>query len=106
MADIKWGNFEIRKWNYMCHKYSNSNYGSHTQALMLGNLTLFFSYDTVVAFQSVNGNFYSENQWGPTTGKHLNYICPDKKKRLKREVFEKFLQKALDDFKWFSVTEL
>jgi hypothetical protein len=35
-----------------------------------------FSYQTCVAFQDWNaGNLtVRQNEWGPTTGKHLNYI--------------------------------
>lgn len=43
--------------------------------LYLGNIVLWFSYETVVAFH-VPGQprVVSENAWGPTTGKHLNEI--------------------------------
>jgi hypothetical protein len=30
-----------------------------------------------------------QNDWGPTTGKHLNHIDPDKSKRLDQETFIK-----------------
>lgn len=37
-------------------------------------LTLWFSYETCIAF-SVDGDAYcTENVWGPTTGKHINYV--------------------------------
>ena len=49
MIDIKIGDQEIKFWNYGHHK--SDNYGTHTQGLMIGNLTLFFSYNTVVGFQ-------------------------------------------------------
>jgi hypothetical protein len=40
----------------------------------LPEATLWFSYRTLVAF-SVNGiSTVRRNDWGPTTGKHLNYI--------------------------------
>jgi hypothetical protein len=41
----------------------------------LGRLSLWFSYETLVAFQ-VDGfpRVVRENVWGPTTGKHLNAI--------------------------------
>ena len=42
----------------------------------IGALTVWFSYETPIAFK--NGTWstlvVSENVWGPTTGKHLNYI--------------------------------
>jgi hypothetical protein len=105
MVDIKWGNVEVRKWNYMCHKYSNSNYGSHTQAIMIGGLTLFFSYDTIVGFQWRGKEYYMVNDFSRTTGKHLNILCPDKKKRIKPVEFTKLLNAAMHDFKWKMVLE-
>jgi len=83
----------VEKWNYM--NYSSDNYGSHSQAIELGNLTIYFSYDTVVAFSEPGNLTCTENTWGPTTGKHLNAIQPDHDKRLKRDDFEKQLEKCL-----------
>jgi hypothetical protein len=37
--------------------------------------TLWFSYQTLVAFQTErSGLMVRKNEWGPTTGKHLNEI--------------------------------
>lgn len=50
--------------------------------LEVGGLTIYFSYQTVIAFK-VFGNLYiSENKWGSTTGKHLNSINSDKNIRI------------------------
>jgi len=41
----------------------------------IGNLAIFFSYGEMVAFQTPdNALAVIENQWGSTTGKHLNMI--------------------------------
>lgn len=59
-----------------------------------------FSYQTCIAFRGENsrGEFKSEvceNVWGPTTGKHLNYVDGGAKSiRLDREAFIA----ALEDF--------
>jgi hypothetical protein len=45
------------------------------------------------------------NEFSRTTGKHLNWLCPDKKKRIKPVEFEKLLQKAMSDFKWTQILE-
>ncbi len=38
----------------------------------LGDLTLLFSYETLVAFREGFGDWIvSENVWGPTTGRHI-----------------------------------
>lgn len=38
------------------------------------DLTVWFSYRTPVAFSNHRGLLVRENEWGPTTGKHLNEI--------------------------------
>lgn len=41
----------------------------------IGNLWLWFSYATLIAFGSHRGlGWVTENMWGPTTGKHINEI--------------------------------
>ena len=74
--------------------YSSGNYGAHCMKIDVGSLTLWFSYDTVVAFSSMDRYppLVSENCWGPTTGKHLNAIDDrNKKNRMKRADFENAL---------------
>ena len=39
---------------------------------------LYFSYSTIVSVDGVT----SQNDWSTTTGKLLNKLCPDKKKRV------------------------
>lgn len=83
---------QIKKWNY--GNYSN-NYGAHCIAIDVGSLTLYFSYDTVVAFTDDSGLVISENNWGSTTGKHLNAISENKKLRIPRADFEAKLNEVL-----------
>lgn len=48
-----------------------------------------FSYQTLIAFRPIGQDlFIRENEWSTTTGKHLNAIDSDKKKRLSRETFK------------------
>jgi len=55
------------------------------------NGTLFyFSYSTLIAVQD-RELLIRYNEWGPTTGKHLNYIDPDKAKRMSGPEFEKIV---------------
>lgn len=89
---------QVKKWNY--GNYSNDNYGAHSMALKLGNRTLYFSYDTIVAFVGSNSkgkcfNCIHENIWGTTTGKHLNAINPNKKIRINETEFQAQLQEFL-----------
>jgi len=65
-------------------------------------LYMWFSYDTVVAFQnSIQDKepVVVENQWGTTTGKHLNLIDNgNKKTRIPVNQFNALLQKAYREF--------
>lgn len=54
----------------------------------IGNLSLWFSYETIVAFDHPLTSFIcSENVWSKTTGKLLNEICPNKKERMEHDRF-------------------
>lgn len=80
-------------------QYSNSNYGAHTLEVDLGPITLFYSYNTIVAFSTyADGLVCSENRWGKTTGKHLNWIQSDHKRRVAGPEFEKRLTEALEKY--------
>ena len=43
-----------------------------------------FSYKTIIGVNQLNGSGWlvAKNEWGPTTGKHLNYLEADKSKRI------------------------
>lgn len=70
-------------------QYSSANYGVNTLKLYIGNVTLWFSYRTLVAFQVCGSEkVIRHNDWGQTTGKHLNWIDPDHSVRLSGEEFE------------------
>jgi hypothetical protein len=84
----------IKKWNY--GDYSSTNYGTHSLAFQLGDVTVYFSYETPVAFSAPgHGLVVRENDWGPTTGKHLNWIdSGDHKLRIPGSEFEEQLQEV------------
>ena len=79
----------IKIWNY--GEYSNDNYGS-CRAVSIGDITLYFSYNTIVAFSIGYKLTISENVWSNTTGKHLNFINPNKSIRTPYEEFKKKLE--------------
>jgi hypothetical protein len=55
----------------------------------VGDLTIWFSYRTPIAFHTFEtGTVARENVWGPTTGKHLGLVGVDKKKRMRGADFE------------------
>lgn len=76
--------------------YSSDNYGVHCLVFTDSfNNSFYFSYQTLVAFKTAKtGLVIRENAWGNTTGKHLNWIDTDKKKRVSKEVFEKRYNEA------------
>jgi len=80
--------------------YSSNNYGAHCLKVRIGCLTLWFSYNTVVAFRAPGCLIeVSENCWNTTTGKHLNAIDGGAKKdRLPRAQFEKELEQVLKQY--------
>ncbi len=93
----------IKKWNY--GKYPNGISSANTIAIDVGNATFFFSYDTIVAFLEPGvGLTISINRWGPTTGKHLNWISEDRL-RTSREEFDKKLGALLDKMNLTLVSE-
>ena len=75
-------------------------YPSRNTKLMkikIGTLTLWFSYETIIAFDSWKTGFWiSKNYWGTTTGRHLNEIHPDKNKRVTDTTFQEKLKLTLE----------
>lgn len=59
----------------------------------VNGITLWFSYRTVVGFQADGAIVISENLWGPTTGKHLNWLGDT---RTPRAEFDAMLSEALN----------
>lgn len=76
--------------------YDSSNYGAHTLQVDFETFRLYYSYQTIVAYyDGVDGLVCSENVWGVTTGKHLNWIQSDKKQRVKHDKFSSMLEEML-----------
>ena len=70
----------------------------------IGDRTYWFSYRTCVGFLDYStgrGIVVRRNDWGPTTGKHLNYIddgTPQAKaRRVDGEAFQALLAETADD---------
>lgn len=56
-------------------QYSSDNYGAHTLVVSIGDLDVYFSYKTPVAFQLPGvGRVVHQNDWRVNMGKHLNWI--------------------------------
>lgn len=65
--------------------------------ISVGSVDLRFSYRTVISFRGPGEpSFVTRcNDWGPTTGKHLNYCQPDKTLRVSGQEFEERLTDML-----------
>lgn len=73
----------------------NRNGATNFNRVTAFGMDLYFSYETVVAFSSSEaGLVISENIWGNTTGKHLNWLNDDKSVRIENYVFNKMLLEA------------
>ena len=74
------------------HPTSKVNFSEVT----VGPVTIWFSYRTPIAFlDSLQGYVIRENDWGPTTGRHLNWINDDKSVRVPTAYFEDRLSGVL-----------
>lgn len=84
---------QLPRWQVYCKGTAEIN----ALVFLLGNITVWYSYSTPVAFQVGFGEtVVRENDWGPTTGKHLNAIDDgDKKSRIGGKEFEQRLSTAL-----------
>lgn len=79
--------------------YSSDNYGSHCLTFTSGPLTVWYSYKTMVAFQFAGKKrVVIKNYWGPTTGKHLNWIDNgDKASRVDQDTFNRLWAAQSDE---------
>lgn len=77
--------------------YCNNTTAANALVFDLGPITVWYSYKTPVAFRVIGSpTVVRENEWGPTTGKHLNAIDDgDKSSRVSGERFEAELKAAL-----------
>lgn len=74
------------------------NYGINALKVDMGAFELYYSYTTIVAFRSKKtGLVCCENEWSTTTGKHLNWIQPNKRERVPRNLFVTMLKEMLNE---------
>ena len=66
--------------------YKSDNYGAHALVFDCNRFRVWFSYKTPVAFSANGRQTVRENTWGPTTGKHLNWIDGGSKEAKARRV--------------------
>ena len=76
------------------HPTEKANYSAVT---VFDALKVWFSYNTIIAFWTPDsGLVVSENVWSKTTGKHLNWLEPDKKCRVSNDDFNAMLFSIMD----------
>jgi hypothetical protein len=94
----------INIFNYV--KNTGKNYGCNSLCIEFPNLSVYFSYNTIIAFKTDNKLIVCENVFSTTTGKHLNIIDGGQKEsRLKHDNFKNRLNDILTDFNLKSITE-
>jgi len=72
--------------------------GNNNRKVTIGDLELFYSYRTVIAFNRAHWpTVIAQNQWGSTTGRHLNDVNPDKSIRLPYKEFKQQLKELLEE---------
>jgi len=78
-------------------KYNGDNYGVHSLKIDMGAFSLYYSYQTIIAYEDdKEGLVCCTNVWRTTTGKHLNWIQPNKKLRLPHDEFSVKLKDMLN----------
>lgn len=89
---------EVSGWNY-------ANRGDNAFACKIGKITVYFSYQTPIAFSDsgVDGStIASENVWGKTTGTHISALhldsLPTTNKQIPQSAFELRLQALLEKY--------
>jgi hypothetical protein len=78
------------------NNYSQGRSKQHNSTyVVVGDLTIYFSYRTPVAFSYRGKQVVRQNDWSTTTGKHLNWIDGgDKASRVSGEEFQRLLEEA------------
>ena len=77
--------------------YSEKTPNANCMQVEFPGLTVYFSYQTPVAFSCDGKLVVRKNDWGPTTGKHLGWLDGgNKKNRLPAKEFQEQLEKAWD----------
>lgn len=78
--------------------YSSDNYGAHCLCVEVGPITVWYSYQTPVAFQVGSADrVVRSNSWGPNTGKHLNWIDNgDVESRVDGETFQRLWNEQVE----------
>lgn len=62
----------------------------------LPKISIAFSYETPIAYSTAGTGWQvTDRSWSKTTGKHLNYMEDDKKKRIPNEEWEEGFMLAL-----------
>ena len=79
--------------------YLENPTGRDTKAyqVVLGNMSLFFSYSTCIAFFHGRVGYRIDNSWGPTTGRHMREMGLHEYPIIPGEEFNQRLAAALYD---------
>ena len=89
---MNWQNLKNLEINKLSDYYGELPENTPATVLDLGDGTkIYWSYSTIIALRINNTLHIRENEWGTTTGRHLNAINPDKSIRIPGAEFEQLL---------------
>lgn len=75
--------------------YKPGTYTGQAYSVYVGNCILYFSYNTLIGFSDNQCNLRRSNIWGPTTGKHMNYLGIKEFKEISEDELEHYVHAAL-----------
>lgn len=60
----------------MCNINHSSppQYTGQARSIHIGHVNLYFSYDTLIGYSYMGERLRRHNDWGPTTGRHINLL--------------------------------
>jgi hypothetical protein len=67
---------------------------ANASIVTVGQVKVLFSYRTPVAFHDGRRWYARENNWGPTTGRHINLVARDRE-RIQGDLFERMLANTI-----------
>lgn len=71
--------------------------GKNAIRVDVDHVVVWFSYRTPIAFCVKGETVVRRNEWGPTTGRHLNAIDADKSTRVSTEDFQRLWNERTAD---------
>jgi len=56
------------------YRDNGGTYSGHAYCVKIGHIQLYYSYSTLIGVTGGGAGIRRHNEWGPTTGKHINML--------------------------------